>query len=92
MSPWNYPVLLALEPLTDALAAGNLRPVHLILEYKSLEEAADKINSMDSPLALYIFSSTKRTSALLKTAYNSAKAASTTLLYTSQQAKWALAR
>ena len=31
-----------------------------ILEYKSLEEAADKINSMDSPLALYIFSSDKR--------------------------------
>ena len=23
MSPWNYPVLLTLEPLTDALAAGN---------------------------------------------------------------------
>ncbi len=23
MSPWNYPVLLALDPLTDALAAGN---------------------------------------------------------------------
>ena len=35
-------------------------PVLPILEYKSLEEAADKINSMDSPLALYIFSSDKR--------------------------------
>ena len=23
MSPWNYPVLLSLEPLVDALAAGN---------------------------------------------------------------------
>ncbi len=23
MSPWNYPVLLSLEPLSDALAAGN---------------------------------------------------------------------
>ena len=23
MSPWNYPLLLALEPLTDAIAAGN---------------------------------------------------------------------
>ena len=23
MSPWNYPVLLTLEPLVDALAAGN---------------------------------------------------------------------
>ena len=23
MSPWNYPVLLTLEPLIDALAAGN---------------------------------------------------------------------
>ena len=23
MSPWNYPFLLALEPLTDAIAAGN---------------------------------------------------------------------
>ena len=23
MSPWNYPVLLTLEPLSDALAAGN---------------------------------------------------------------------
>ena len=23
MSPWNYPVLLTLEPLADALAAGN---------------------------------------------------------------------
>lgn len=23
MSPWNYPVLLTLDPLTDALAAGN---------------------------------------------------------------------
>lgn len=35
-------------------------PVLPILEYKSLEEAAEKINSMDSPLALYIFSSDKR--------------------------------
>lgn len=35
-------------------------PVLPIFEYKSLEEAADKINSMDSPLALYIFSSDKR--------------------------------
>ena len=23
MSPWNYPVLLSLDPLIDALAAGN---------------------------------------------------------------------
>ncbi len=23
MSPWNYPILLTLEPLTDAIAAGN---------------------------------------------------------------------
>ena len=23
MSPWNYPVLLTLEPLVDAIAAGN---------------------------------------------------------------------
>ncbi len=23
MSPWNYPLMLALEPLTDAIAAGN---------------------------------------------------------------------
>lgn len=23
ISPWNYPVLLALEPMADALAAGN---------------------------------------------------------------------
>lgn len=35
-------------------------PVLPILEYKSLNEAAEKINSMDSPLALYIFSSDKR--------------------------------
>lgn len=35
-------------------------PVLPILEYKSLEDAADKINSMDSPLALYIFSSDKK--------------------------------
>ena len=35
-------------------------PVLPILEYKSLEEAAEKINSMDSPLALYIFSSDKK--------------------------------
>ena len=25
MSPWNYPVLLTLEPLVDAIAAGILR-------------------------------------------------------------------
>lgn len=23
MNPWNYPVLLTLEPLVDAIAAGN---------------------------------------------------------------------
>ena len=23
MSPWNYPVLLTLSPLADAIAAGN---------------------------------------------------------------------
>ena len=23
MSPWNYPLMLTLEPLIDALAAGN---------------------------------------------------------------------
>ena len=23
MSPWNYPLLLSLEPLIDAIAAGN---------------------------------------------------------------------
>ena len=32
-------------------------PVLPVLTYKSLEEAAEKINSMDSPLALYLFSS-----------------------------------
>ena len=35
-------------------------PVLPILEYTSIEEAAAKINSMDSPLALYIFSSDKK--------------------------------
>lgn len=35
-------------------------PVLPILEYNSLEEAAEKINSMDSPLALYIISSDKK--------------------------------
>ena len=32
ISPWNYPVLLALEPMADALAAGNavcLKPSEL---------------------------------------------------------------
>lgn len=32
-------------------------PVLPVLTYESLEEAAEKINSMDSPLALYLFSS-----------------------------------
>lgn len=32
-------------------------PVLPVLTYKSLEETAEKINSMDSPLALYLFSS-----------------------------------
>ena len=41
-------------------------PVLPILEYKTLEEAADKINSMDSPLALYIFSSDKRNISFVK--------------------------
>ena len=27
MSPWNYPFLLAIEPLTDAIAAGNTLPL-----------------------------------------------------------------
>ena len=41
-------------------------PVLPILEYKSLKEAADKINSMDSPLALYIFSSDKKNISFVK--------------------------
>lgn len=35
-------------------------PVLPILTYKSLKSAAEKINSMDSPLALYLFSSDRR--------------------------------
>ena len=41
-------------------------PILPILEYKSLEDAADKINSMDSPLALYIFSSDKKNISFVK--------------------------
>ena len=31
MSPWNYPVMLTLEPLIDALAAGNVAIVKPLL-------------------------------------------------------------
>lgn len=41
-------------------------PILPILEYSSLEDAAAKINSMDSPLALYIFSSDKRNISFVK--------------------------
>ena len=35
-------------------------PILPVLTYNSLSEAADKINSMASPLALYLFSSSKK--------------------------------
>lgn len=41
-------------------------PVLPVLEYASLEEAAAKINSMESPLALYHFSSDRKNIAFVK--------------------------
>ena len=29
MSPWNYPFLLTMEPLIEAIAAGNLSLIHI---------------------------------------------------------------
>ena len=39
MSPWNYPFLLSVEPLTDAIAAGNT----IILKPSAYSEATSKI-------------------------------------------------
>lgn len=41
MSPWNYPLLLTLDPLTDALAAGNTAVVKLSA-YSAATSAAVK--------------------------------------------------
>ena len=55
------PTLLdGVSPDSPVMQEEIFGPVLPILEYKSLEDAADKINSMDSPLALYIFSSDKK--------------------------------
>lgn len=47
MSPWNYPLLLSLEPLVDAIAAGNtviLKPSAYSPECtKAIKEVLDKI-------------------------------------------------
>lgn len=45
MSPWNYPVLLALDPLADALAAGNTAIVKPSAYAPASADILDKIIS-----------------------------------------------
>lgn len=43
MSPWNYPVLLSLEPLADALAAGNTVIIKPSAYAPAVSEALEKV-------------------------------------------------
>ena len=43
MSPWNYPVLLALDPLADALAAGNTVVLKPSAYAPATSEALEKV-------------------------------------------------
>ncbi|MCR4841696.1 MAG: aldehyde dehydrogenase [Eubacterium sp.] len=43
MSPWNYPFLLTIEPLTDALAAGNTAVVKPSAYSPATSEVVEKI-------------------------------------------------
>lgn len=51
------------DPIMEEEIFGPLLPV---LTFQSLTEAAEKINSMPSPLALYLFSSNKKSIAFVK--------------------------
>lgn len=46
MSPWNYPILLTLEPLADAIAAGNTAIIKPSAYSPATSEAIDKLVSM----------------------------------------------
>lgn len=43
MNPWNYPVLLSLDPLIDAVAAGNTAIVKLSAYSPNVNEALKKV-------------------------------------------------
>ncbi|MDE6585392.1 MAG: aldehyde dehydrogenase [Clostridia bacterium] len=43
MNPWNYPVLLSLDPLIDAIAAGNTAVVKLSAYSPNTNEAIKKV-------------------------------------------------
>lgn len=72
ISPWNYPVLLALEPLADALAAGNavcLKPSELSPNTsKLLAELVPQY--LDSEAVRVVEGGPKETSELLKNPFN----------------------
>ena len=55
------PTVMAPVTWEDAVMGEEIfGPLLPVVTYKSLREAAAKINSMDAPLALYIFSSSKK--------------------------------
>ena len=72
MSPWNYPVLLALEPMADALAAGNavcLKPSELSPNTsKLLAELVPQY--LDSEAVRVVEGGPKETGELLKCPFN----------------------
>lgn len=49
MSPWNYPVLLSLEPLADSLAAGNTAIIKPSAYSKNVSSLLNKIISETFP-------------------------------------------
>jgi len=72
ISPWNYPVLLALEPMADALAAGNavcLKPSELSPNTsKLLAELVPQY--LDSEAVRVVEGGPKETGELLKCPFN----------------------
>ena len=72
ISPWNYPVLLALEPMADALAAGNavcLKPSELSPNTsKLLAELVPQY--LDSEAVRVVEGGPKKTGELLKCPFN----------------------
>lgn len=49
MSPWNYPILLTLEPLADAIAAGNTAIIKPSAYSPASSKALEKILAMCFP-------------------------------------------
>ncbi|MBE7073495.1 MAG: aldehyde dehydrogenase [Clostridiales bacterium] len=49
ISPWNYPFMLALEPLVDAISAGNLAVVKPSGTTKNVQAVIEKLLKMTFP-------------------------------------------